>query len=67
MQLYDVVELAIELPEEGLAEGRIGTIVHVFEKPNLAYEVEFTDDGGRTVAQLPLTPDQLRPHLSAGQ
>lgn len=67
MQLYDVVELAIELPGEGLTKGRVGTIVHVFERPNLAYEVEFTDDRGRTVAQLPLTPDQLRPHLSGGE
>jgi Domain of unknown function (DUF4926) len=66
VQLYDVVELSVELPEEGLTEGCVGTIVHVFEKPNLAYEVEFADDRGRTVAQLPLTPDQLRPHASGG-
>lgn len=61
MQLYDIVELIADMPEEGLSAGAIGTVVHIFDKPNLAYEVEFTDDSGKTIAQVPLTPDQIRP------
>jgi hypothetical protein len=58
--LYDIVELVADMPEEGLSAGAVGTVVHIFDKPNLAYEVEFTDDGGKTIAQVPLTPDQIR-------
>jgi Domain of unknown function (DUF4926) len=60
MDLYDTVRLLVDLPEEGLAAGAIGAVVHVFEEPHQAYEVEFTDGKGRTVAQVPLTSDQIR-------
>ena len=55
------VRLVVDLPEFGLRKGDIGTVVFVFEKPNLAYEVEFVDHRGRTRAQLPLLPDQIEP------
>jgi len=60
MELHDVVELAVDLPDEGLAAGSVGTVIHVFDKPDLAYEVEFTDENGKTLAMVPLTPQQLR-------
>jgi hypothetical protein len=60
MDLYDVVRLVVDLPDEGLPAGAVGAVVHVFDKPSLAYEVEFTDDDGRTIAQLPLTPGQVQ-------
>jgi hypothetical protein len=56
----DVVTLATDLPEKGLAAGAIGTVVHIFHKPSTAYEVEFVDTDGRTVAMATLTADQLR-------
>ena len=59
MNLYDVVRLMVDLPDEGLSAGAVGAVVHVFEKPSLAYEVEFADEDGRTIAQLPLTPSQI--------
>lgn len=62
MELHDVVELAADLPEEGLTAGSVGTIVYIFHEPNLAYEVEFADDQGRTLAMVALTPEQLREH-----
>jgi hypothetical protein len=61
MQLHDVVELIVDVPEEGLSAGAVGAVIHIFYKPNLAYEVEFTDDNGKTLAQIPLTADQIRP------
>jgi hypothetical protein len=60
VNLYDVVRLMVDLPDEGLSAGAVGAVVHVFEKPSLAYEVEFTDDDGRTIAQVPLTPGQVQ-------
>jgi hypothetical protein len=61
MELYDVVELTADRPEDGLVAGSVGTVVHIFQKPNLAYEVEFADGNGKTIAMVALTPDQLRP------
>ncbi|WP_250036130.1 DUF4926 domain-containing protein [Paractinoplanes maris] len=61
MELYDTVRLLVDLPAEGVQAGAIGAVVHVFEQPDLAYEVEFTDENGRTVAQVPLTPGQVEP------
>lgn len=62
MKLYDVVELTSDVPEEQLPAGSVGTIVHVFTAPQHAYEVEFTDSDGRTLATVALTPDKIRPH-----
>lgn len=56
---FDVVILAEDLPEEGLAKGMIGTIVVVFENPTLAYLVEFCDEEGRTIALPDLLPEQV--------
>ncbi|MEV0810464.1 DUF4926 domain-containing protein [Micromonospora sp. NPDC050200] len=62
MELFDVVEAVVDLPDHQIRAGAVGTIVHVFEQPNLAYEVEFSDDEGRTIAMTALTPDKVRPH-----
>lgn len=43
-----------DLPKHGLAQGAVGTIVHVFIRPDRAYEVEFCDAAGRTIAQIAL-------------
>ena len=60
MNLYDVVELAEDLPDEGLRAGTLGTIVDDY--PGSAdFEVEFADGDGRTLALLTLRGDQLRP------
>ena len=60
IKLLDVVELLEELPEDGLVAGAKGTVVEVYENPNLAYEVEFCNDEGETTAMLALLPHQVR-------
>lgn len=49
---YDVVRLQVPLPEENLAAGSTGTILLVHNQPGipLAYEIEFLDDCGNTIA-----------------
>jgi hypothetical protein len=60
----DVVTLAMDLPDHGLSAGATGTVVHIFRTPYTAYEVEFTDTEGATIAMVPLTEDQIRPVVS---
>ena len=57
VHLLDLVALLDDQPGEGLVRGQVGTVVeHLSER---AYEVEFSDDEGRTYAMLPLRADQL--------
>jgi hypothetical protein len=64
-QELDYVELCCDLPEHGLVRGERGTVVHVFTGAD-AYLVEFVDPAdGSTRAEVELTPDQLRPVLTA--
>ena len=60
--LFDPVTLVQDLPDDGLRAGMVGAIVDVYTKPAVAYEVEFADAYGRTIAQLALFPDQVRPY-----
>ncbi len=54
--LLDVVALLSDVPSEGLLRGQVGTVVELLDG---AYEVEFSDDDGKTYAELALAPDQL--------
>ena len=56
-KLLDVVALLQDQPRSGLLRGHVGTIVE-----NLApdgFEVEFSDDSGRTYATMAAKSDQL--------
>ena len=55
-RLLDVVALLSDLPEHGLVRGQVGTVVELLDG---AYEVEFSDDEGRTYAELAVRRDQL--------
>ena len=56
-KLLDVVALTADLPERGLVRGQVGTIVELLDES--AFEVEFSDDEGRTYATLALRPAQF--------
>ncbi|MGB9872509.1 MAG: DUF4926 domain-containing protein [Anaerolineae bacterium] len=55
--LFDVVELLVDLPEYHLRVGARGAIVHCH--PDNTYEVEFTNEEGETLALCPLSPQQF--------
>ncbi len=57
IELHDVVALTDNLPAEGLVRGQVGTIVDRLS-PGV-FEVEFSDDQGKTYAMLPLKSEQL--------
>ena len=55
----DTVRLLAPLDDEGIGVGGIGVIVAVFDDPDDAYEVEFSDQDGATIAQVLLKDDQF--------
>jgi hypothetical protein len=57
--LFDVVILANDMPNEGLHAGMKGAVIDIYTEPTTAYEVEFCDDEGRTIALLALSAEQL--------
>jgi len=56
-ELFDVIELLVDLPEHALRSGARGAIVLCH--PDGACEVEFTTEEGETVALCPLSADQF--------
>jgi hypothetical protein len=57
-ELDDIV-LRDELPEQGLTEGDVGTVV-LIHSGGAGYEVEFTSLDGETIAVVTLRADQVR-------
>lgn len=57
INLLDVVALTENLPDQGLCRGQVGTVVEVLA-PDV-YEIEFSDEDGRTYASLALRAGQL--------
>jgi hypothetical protein len=57
VKLLDVVALMQEMPNRELSLGQVGTVVEVLA-PDV-FEVEFSDNEGRTFAELALKADQL--------
>lgn len=56
-KLPDVVALLEDVPDHGLRRGQVGTVVEALA-PDV-FEVEFSDDHGRTYALLALRSRQL--------
>ncbi|HZV35832.1 MAG TPA: DUF4926 domain-containing protein [Verrucomicrobiae bacterium] len=60
MREYDIVELTCDLSER-LPTGTQGTIVMVYPGQSTAFEVEFMDQGGKTIeVRSALRADQLK-------
>lgn len=59
LELLAVVALTEGLAEKGLQRGQVGTVVEKLA-PGV-YEVEFSDDHGRTYASVAVTSDRLMP------
>ncbi len=57
IRVLDVVALLEDLPQDGLRRGQVGTVVEALAPE--VFEVEFSDNEGRTYATLALRADQL--------
>jgi hypothetical protein len=58
IKLLDVVALTVDIPSENLWRGQVGTVVEILASGG-AFEVEFSDQQGRTYESLGLRPEQL--------
>ena len=56
-ELFDIVELLVNLPENKLQAGVRGAIVECYD--NDAYEVEFSNSDGETLALCTLSSNQF--------
>jgi membrane protein implicated in regulation of membrane protease activity len=55
--VLDVVAVVKDLPTHKLVMGQVGTVVEILEEG--VFEVEFSDESGRTYALLTLPADSL--------
>ncbi len=59
-QLLENVVATVDIPEEGILTGDLGTIIDIYVELAKAYEVEFLTADGSERALLTLAPDQFR-------
>jgi len=52
IKLYDVVALLEDIPEKNLSRGQVGTLVEKLD--DNIFEIEFSDDAGKTYALVPV-------------
>lgn len=57
IDLLDVVALTADLPKHQLRAGQVGTVVEQLDEK--VFEVEFSDDDGRTYALAPVESFQM--------
>ena len=57
IHVLDVVALLHDVPERGLVTGQVGTVVELLDDG--VFEVEFSDDNGKTYAMFPLRVNEL--------
>jgi ATP-dependent exoDNAse (exonuclease V) alpha subunit len=60
MREHERVVLTRDVPAEGLKQGDVGTVVHLY-RGEAAYEVEFVALDGETVAIVTLAAQDVRP------
>ena len=58
IKLLDVVALTVDVPEDNLWRGQVGTVVEILANGN-AFEVEFSDRNGRTYESMGLRLNQI--------
>jgi hypothetical protein len=57
IKMLDLVALLKDLPSENLLRGQIGTVVERYNDTN--FEVEFSDNSGKTIAMLTLNTNDI--------
>ena len=58
IKLLDIVALTVDLPNDNLWRGQVGTVVEILANGQ-AFEVEFSDRSGRTYESLGLRPEEI--------
>ena len=59
-QLLETIVVTVNIPDKQVLAGDLGTIVQVYNEPQLAYDVECVNADGSTRALVTLAPEQVR-------
>ena len=58
LNINDVIKVSKDIQED-ISAGDVGTVVHIFDVTPPVYEIEFTDNEGRTLATVPLKKEDM--------
>lgn len=53
LNINDVIKVSKGI-QDNIRAGEVGTVVHIFDVIPPVYEIEFSDDQGRTIETVPL-------------
>ncbi len=59
-KLLETIIATVNIPDQRVLAGDLGTIVEVYADPTPAYDIEFVNADGSTRALVTLSPDQIR-------
>ena len=60
LKRLETVIATVNIPDQPILAGDLGTIVEAYADPTPAYDVEFVNADGSTSALATLSPDQIR-------
>ncbi|MBH0096591.1 DUF4926 domain-containing protein [Psychrobacter sp. NZS113] len=58
LNINDVIKVSKDI-QDNIRAGHLGTVVHIFDVTPPVYEIEFTDNEGRTLATVPLKKEDM--------
>lgn len=58
LNINDVIKVSKNI-QDNIRAGHLGTVVHIFDQNPSVYEIEFTDNEGRTLAIVPLKKEDM--------
>ena len=58
LNINDVIKVSKNI-QDNIRAGNLGTVVHIFDQNPPVYEIEFTDNEGRTIATVPLKKEDM--------
>ncbi len=58
LNINDVIKVSKGI-QDNIRAGEVGTVVHIFDVIPPVYEIEFSDDQGRTIETVPLKEESF--------
>ena len=58
LNINDVIEVSKNI-QDNIRVGYLGVVVHIFDQNPSVYEIEFTDNEGRTLTTVPLKKEDM--------
>ena len=58
LNINDVIKVSKNV-QGNIRAGHLGTVIHIFDQNSPVYEIEFSDDQGRTIETVPLKEEDV--------